>query len=1659
MNAIVSKINTDGVQLLSRAQGEGSDDPSYDKIVTPSFIEAERIISPENAEAKQLAGLMQSLAQQLLGNRYDPAKHQFKFLFSDKPDPNGFIIPKATPPIIVTTTDLIKGAKSIDEIAGYLAHELGHLYIEEEFGKQRKRNSKAEETAADLYSMKALIDAGYSPQGVTNLIRRFKGSESSWKALADVHPLDGNRLSILEKTKVVMARDGYDTSQAVRAVPTEWSVVKDMGYISPLEQKQKDDGYDRMKPEDKLRWISSEAEALNTEWSKDRDIRTIDVDTVRSRIQALHKMYHDVSIDSRLTSQAEAVHETFNTFMRCDMMQAGLYEETLRKLGAFPKHGKWPLIGELRDMQKHIDAFLAAENATEAETAAKAMRSSYYSGGISSLYRVENNENRFDNDKPPFQDRLAFKEIELPTLAILSKQTQSAPVELPISKHLQWLKETKNESIATAIKMIGGEALIKVIGGRVPWGDPVGHIIHVPRLDSDPKTTEEQTAKEYTTSLIVNEQAKVSGIVEPVKFSQKLPSLPDDTTPEEFQRSFRSYARERANWERSLLSKGISWSLLENDPIRFTEIYGAALLPTLSFERVEHPFAQAVAEKVQALRKTDPEKATETANILEHFLGRGGSNEQYSSNIPKNLSKTYRIGIDPDHPFVKLFLSFVDHSKKGEKYRSDLNFIHNDMMQHVRYTDVFERQKPLSESHLCFSREEMEYESGGTYILIGSIGNEFRATDIAKELQAKGTSFTLKDALAYNASIASLPEDNTLKNWLTDAIKAPLNSAKERFYAQPLEVQIQEFQNIDRGNYFVDTPVLRNEVIGKILDKIGTLPDPVKRQEATLALLYKSNDKSASKTVDVAPKIKGFFAAVTGNRKDEYHCMLSLPDQREAASRFIADGIQAAHGTDDGSDTYAKHLTPVVDDLFIKTTGMLRLQIMGDLCERVNSQTALSKYVEDKLPREAFLDLAKNDPAFRVGEFLKAESEYDDKLRYAVINFLANTYDKTRAGRIYALAANRIREDNDYGVSRYEPAFVEQLADMHANFWNAPMAARAGLLHDYLFDRHRGNATASGMIDQILNRAIGKDSGDITPVTASSEFEKFLSPYEEQMKIIEEKLAEKRDAENWKELPQRQRIQRALIALGKMPEAYKLGGELLKRASVKFPGYGAALIKRYARYQLGLVGAATPMTQEELSHLTLKSYLNTVEQEEAQLLAAALLVASNERGEGDALGIGKTLNLVLSNMGPAGAKMLQAVHSHPSTPEHIRDELKDSKVDHEKPYRFHVVGWANDAGLSNPDNPDRATYLGPIKGAGSFGVTMFNTDADGNTVADTLLRPRAAEKASREFQLMGKAGKVIAQRDSRMEPVISMIGEAERSARIETKMPLAAKQNEVAQQVYNGVTVHIAHSDGSSADFTHRVMPLLSHSAKHKRVAIAHGPHFNDLADDLEHANPSYKQDAAIAVIAPQMIARFAGLPVDRDRHGGNIKLDNETIQHFDLGAMELVLPTTEQKQALGKVVAQAVKDVGIKGGDFTSNLVNRVDKFSASKDTKNFLAGFLREMLALGDYRNAGVDEDKLKGILGLALYGENVDRQIQTSFKRELGVMIEPKVRKELQTAAASAGITVKGIKNSSAISMPNLTDEELKLFNTTEAKAPTHLLAYLRGAQQQDRSRRKD
>lgn len=176
--------------------------------------------------------------------------------------------------------------------------------------------------------------------------------------------------------------------------------------------------------------------------------------------------------------------------------------------------------------------------------------------------------------------------------------------------------------------------------------------------------------------------------------------------------------------------------------------------------------------------------------------------------------------------------------------------------------------------------------------------------------------------------------------------------------------------------------------------------------------------------------------------------------------------------------------------------------------------------------------------------------------------------------------------------------------------------------------------------------------------------------------------------------------------------------------------------------------------QNALARLIIETYLNNTEIAERRLICTALYVSNMREPKEQNLTVGKKLNIILSNMGPAGGKLLQAIHSHPQTPQSIAKELACAKTMFAPPTRWELVELVTESKLleKTDENPNPIVHIGRIEGAGSFGLTVFNELSNKTKVADTFLRYKAAKRAEREFKIMENSAQTLVAKNSELGP-------------------------------------------------------------------------------------------------------------------------------------------------------------------------------------------------------------------------------------------------------------------------------------------------------------------
>lgn len=190
---------------------------------------------------------------------------------------------------------------------------------------------------------------------------------------------------------------------------------------------------------------------------------------------------------------------------------------------------------------------------------------------------------------------------------------------------------------------------------------------------------------------------------------------------------------------------------------------------------------------------------------------------------------------------------------------------------------------------------------------------------------------------------------------------------------------------------------------------------------------------------------------------------------------------------------------------------------------------------------------------------------------------------------------------------------------------------------------------------------------------------------------------------------------------------------------------------------------------------------------------------------------------------------------------------------------------------------------------------------------------------------------------------------------IETNTSYAQDQRDIARKVYNNTRVFI-----HDHEVSFQVPALLDTGSQYIISEKAPGPHFIDLPPSPERTR------FAKAILALELNTILSGLPFDNDRHGGNCRIDGNTIHHFDFGGMMLESPSEKDLQELSELVVSAGS-----GSSSIETFIERYfshlqEKGAAGEQISPLLKRAQKALLSLAEYSH-----DLTPGDLKEIIYG----------------------------------------------------------------------------------------
>ena len=367
-----------------------------------------------------------------------------------------------------------------------------------------------------------------------------------------------------------------------------------------------------------------------------------------------------------------------------------------------------------------------------------------------------------------------------------------------------------------------------------------------------------------------------------------------------------------------------------------------------------------------------------------------------------------------------------------------------------------------------------------------------------------------------------------------------------------------------------------------------------------------------------------------------------------------------------------------------------------------------------------------------------------------------------------------------------------------------------------------------------------------------------------------------------------------------------------------------------------------------------RAYIDATPQHAQHLLLSALLVAGqkSEDAQGDT---GFAIASFLESMGPAETKAGQAAQGHPQTPEDIRRDLTRLKTRADEPSRWELFSLINQS--LEPEVRETISHVGRVLGSASLYVAVEITTTNGESAVLSILRPSGRERAQFGFTLLDGMISKLDQESSSFQVMRDIISDSKELIENETNTSLAPHQRDTARGLYNTSRVFI---DGEEIRF---YVPPIVKTGEHYVVSEkAPGPHFIDLPPGEE------RKKFAKAILALELNAILSGLPFDNDRHGGNCRIQDNIVYHFDFGGMMLSSPSEKELNELSKVILSSAS-----GSVSIEEFVQRYFSTLRSMNEKGEILSPLlkraqKALLSLAEY-SQDMTEDDLKDITYAAL------------------------------------------------------------------------------------------
>lgn len=1375
--------------------------------IPESFKEELRWIQMSDAEDHILQTELLAIAKRLYPDEAFVQNSEIRFfLFDAEKDINAVCISCANPALIGLSRACIQedgqGA-SLDRVAAILAHEIAHKIVRNKY--ETEENTKLEEGYGDLVGVRALMQGGFDPTAMLDLLNLFEKHESSdfidkvLHALGDPHPLAANRVSLVEAvlTKYELERGSIkrERIELAQASPVLLT-LGERQYTNPLELRVAESDYDKLPIFKKLEFLSGLIRDPNN-WTDARIkclarvIRSIEFCAADwkheedSAISHATKDYFRSGIDSvEFCECANEILNLPNAKHRLALAQAlsAHFSQDFTMQDVLP-------LGRLKVLARAANSFLKSPTREGRQRMASAFLEAVHAEPL--CQSAEGREFLRQvilvnaNREPDFEIPKSSYEID-PYSIWLTEDFHDWEIKRGL------FSDPKDESVLEALLTLGIDdpeiiqvnpelAFDLLIRANEGSGSTISQ--H-PQEDYDRSRKQRaithfaEYLKDRAEELPVGDFYNLlKSFIESDWYVKQNPTSCDfripipaeliwydielvinyssgSSTVVIFSDSFLSeasdeYAGLRNRVERSILAE------LREKLLSQPDIYAAQLPSILNAlgssvqlmdDELRHSFfADAIGEP--ALPEEDP-----ICGFCLEFSELVGKEQVWSALCDNQyfVAITQASGAEAVWELLAFAETFSDYIPQF----IDRSLSTEDQWQEcIKLLDYSERSCDGRDKSIPLSFEllRLMFPDGPDAPGLPD-GLDFLNLAIGlKSIRGLGPFRVINDAI----------EEHLLE---LDCAACPTFDQK-----------IYTWQAL-RCFGLQDSFTRSNRVLADCINAISEFPKPEERVtavETVLSVISKSRSKALS----------------------SMHERIEDPALRTQLMQYWIEGVSLVLGIDDSSAEFSRKVSPYIEFVKTKVPAVDRRAWLNGLANRIEAQASLTFQFEEALPTLRSEHFKQASLFGGVSELLFELVRSNERFVNIFSHYLLLGHQSPQALERTVSAISKSRLDAVLKRLRMTP---EEICDLlYRNFWSSSLEERAVFMKELL------TANPDG------------------------------------------RLARERDSFYFV-----------------LDTVFPLG-------------------KKYSEDARNFVS----------------SYVQVLP-EYTRWYALAALSASQKAEESDKpVSIGAALATFCELMGPAEIKIGQAATSF--LPEALREDMQRLKNRAAEPARwdlFHQIAEI-------PEEERTALgHIGQILGSASYfvslGLKKHRGDEHYNQVLQ-LKRPYVEERAKEGFRRLKNVGTLARRFGSDWQEILD---QAQEDAETEGRLELSPLQYETARDLYAGVTVAV--QDGKrQRKFKTAVPELLSWGSGFRRISFVPGEHFIDLS---KHEDPETLRHRARAILALELSHLVRGRGFDKDRHGGNVKVDNEKIYHLDFGSMSTEKPSHADLFLLGELLYEA---------------------------------------------------------------------------------------------------------------------------------------------------------